>query len=116
MRSTMAEPSATDAVERVLDAGERLVTERIELARLEVEDALAGRMARIAGVVVPALFAFGGWWLLMAGVAFWLQPRVGWALGLTIVGAVNVIAGGAVALARWQHAWAPARIASGAPR
>src|SRR4051812_21594142 len=32
---THTEPSASDAVERVIDAGQRLVTERIELAKLD---------------------------------------------------------------------------------
>ncbi|HEY2387063.1 MAG TPA: phage holin family protein [Candidatus Binatia bacterium] len=100
--------SATEAVERVLDAGQRLVSERIELARLDVEEALAGRVARAALVVVPALFAFGGWWLLMAAAVTWLDAYTTRATGLAIVGGANVVLGLALVLTGWRSAWAPA--------
>jgi len=100
--------SATEAVERVLDAGQRLVSERIELARLDVEEALAGRVARAALVVVPALFAFGGWWLLMAAAVASLDPYMTRAASLAIVGGANVVVGLVLVLTGWRSAWAPA--------
>jgi hypothetical protein len=100
--------SATEAVERVLDAGQRLVSERIELARLDVEEALAGRVARAALVVVPALFAFGGYWLLMAAAVAGLDAYMTRAASLAVVGGANVVVGLALVLTGWRSAWAPA--------
>jgi hypothetical protein len=47
------EPSATDAVERVLDAGQRLVGERIELVKLDVQDVLSQNLSQ--GVAILRL-------------------------------------------------------------
>ena len=103
-----SDASATEAVERVLDAGQRLVSERIELARLDVEDALTGRVARAALVVVPALFAFGGWWILMAAVVNWLDAYLIPAASLAIVGGANIVIGLGLVFSGWRRAWAPA--------
>ncbi len=104
------EASATEAVERALGAGERLVTEHIELARLDVEEALASRTLRAALVVVPALFAFGGWWVLMAACVAYLEAYLSRAASLAIVGGGNVVLGLAVVLVQWAAArGAPAK-------
>jgi len=91
------EPSATDAVERVLDAGQRLVTERIELAKLDVQDAVVEKVSQTTKVVVPALFAFGGWWILMAGLVAWLDAYLVFPASLAIVGGAHVVIGGVLA-------------------
>jgi hypothetical protein len=101
------EPSATEAVERVLDAGQRLVTERIELAKLDVADALTERITRGALIVIPGLFAFGGWWMLMAAVAAFLNNYVTPAQSLTIVGGVHIVLGGGIALWAWKSGARP---------
>jgi len=93
------EPSATDAVERVLDAGQRLISERIELAKLDVEEAVTERVSRTALVAVPSLFAFGGWWILMAAVVAFLDQYVSLPASLAIVGGAHVVLGGGVAAA-----------------
>ena len=97
-----AEPSATDAVERVIDAGQRLVTERIELAKLDVQDAVSEKVSQTTKVFVPALFAFGGWWILMAAVVMVLSTYVVLPASLAIVGGAHVLLGGAMA-ARALH-------------
>jgi len=94
-----AEPSATDAVERVIDAGQRLVTERIELAKLDVQDAVSEKVSQTTKVFVPALFAFGGWWILMAAVVMVLSTYVVLPASLAIVGGAHVLLGGAMAAA-----------------
>jgi hypothetical protein len=97
------EPSATDAVERVIDAGQRLVTERIELAKLDVQDAVTEKVSQTTKVVVPALFAFGGWWILMAGVVVFLNAYLVLAASLGIVGGAHVLLGGAMAARALQR-------------
>lgn len=104
------EPSATDAVERVIDAGQRLVTERIELAKLEVQDVVSDNIARGVMIVVPGLFAFGGWWILMAGLVAFLNTYFVVPASLAIVGGAHVVIGGgfaAVALKRSRTSVAP---------
>ncbi len=98
-----SEPSATDAVERVIDAGQRLVTERIELAKLDVQDAVTEKVSQTTKVVVPALFAFGGWWILMAGVVLFLNIYFAMPASLGIVGGAHVLLGGAIAVRSLQR-------------
>jgi len=93
-----AEPSATDAVERVLDAGQRLVTERIELAKLDVQEAVTEKLSQGAMVIVPSLFAFGGWWILMAAVIAFLNSYLTLPASLAVVGGAHVLLGGGVAI------------------
>ena len=97
-----AEPSATDAVERVIDAGQRLVTERIELAKLDVQDAVSEKVSQTTKILVPALFAFGGWWILIAGVVMALSTYLVLPASLAIVGGAHVLLGGGMA-ARALH-------------
>ncbi len=104
------EPSATDAVERVIDAGQRLVTERIELAKLDVQHAIGDKITQSAAIVVPGLFAFGGWWILMAGLIAFLNAYLVPAASLAIVGGAHVVIGGGIArmaLSRARAANAP---------
>jgi hypothetical protein len=93
------QPSATDAVERVLEAGQRLVTERIELAKLDVQEAVGEKVSQAVAVVVPGLFAFGGWWVLMAGLVALLNMFLVLPASLAIVGGAHVAIGGGVAFA-----------------
>jgi hypothetical protein len=65
-------------------------------------------VARAALVVVPALFAFGGWWILMAAVVTWLDAYVIRAASLAIVGGANVVIGLGLVFSGWRRAWAPA--------
>ncbi len=103
------EASATEAVERVLDAGQRLVTEGIDLARLDAQVALTERLGRGARIVIPALFAFGGWWILMAAVTALLNDYVTTASSLGIVGGAHVLVGGGLAVAAARRARAASR-------
>jgi len=86
-------PSPTDAVERVIDAGQRLVTERIELARLDAEDAIAHAIGRGVLVVLMGLFAFSGWWAGMAAVVILLTAWMPLPASLALVGGVHVVVG-----------------------
>lgn len=97
-------PSATDAVERVLEAGQRLVTERIELAKLDVQEAVSEKVSQAVLVVVPGLFAFGGWWILMAGLVAFLDTFLLLPASLAIVGGAHVAIGGGVALGALKRA------------
>ena len=92
------QPSATDAVERVFVAGQRLVTERIELARLDVEDAVASAIGRAVFIVLMGLFAFSGWWAGMAAVIILLDQWIPLPASLAVVGGAHVLLGSAAVL------------------
>ena len=102
-----AEPSATEAVERVLEAAQRLVTERIELAKLDVAEALTERVRRGVLILIPSLFAFGGWWLVMTAVAAFLNNYFTPAVSLSIVGGAHLVLGGGIALWAWTRGARP---------
>ena len=97
------QPSATDAVERLLEAGQRLITERIELAKLDVQEAVTEKVSQTVLIVVPGLFAFGGWWILMAGLVAFLNMFVVLPASLAIVGGAHVAIGGGVALSAMKR-------------
>jgi Putative Actinobacterial Holin-X, holin superfamily III len=115
--STHGEPSATDAVERVLDAGQRLVAERIELVKLDVQEVVSGKLSQGAAIVLPGLFAFGGWWILMAALVAFLDTYLVLPASLAIVGGAHVLIGaGVAATALWRvHAHAAAKNGNGHP-
>jgi hypothetical protein len=91
------QPSATDAVERVFDAGQRLITERIELAKLDVQEAVTEKVSKAVLIVVPGMFAFGGWWILMAALVAFLNMYMILPASLAIVGGAHVAIGGGIA-------------------
>jgi hypothetical protein len=110
---THGEPSATDAVERVLDAGQRLVTEGIELAKLDVQEAVSEKLSQGAAIVVPGLFAFGGWWILMAALVVFLETYLVLPASLAIVGGAHLLIGGGIAAAVLSRAHARAAAKNG---
>ena len=115
--STHGEPSTTEAVERVLDAGQRLVGERIELVKLDVQNVLSEKVSQGVTILLPGLFAFGGWWILMAALVAFLDTYLVLPASLAIVGGTHVLLGTgltAIALSR-AHAHAAAKNGNGHP-
>jgi uncharacterized membrane protein YqjE len=95
-----AEPaSEIDAVERMVDAAQRLVTERIELARLDVQDAMATTLWRTLGMGFILLLQLTGWWTLIAAAVLELDDRLPLAASLGLVGVLHIVVGGALFLA-----------------
>ena len=112
---THGEPSATDAVERVLDAGQRLVTERIELVKLDVQNVVSEKLSQGVAILLPGLFAFGGWWILMAGLVAFLDTYLVVPVSLAIVGGAHVLIGTGVTAIALSHAHAGAKNGNGYP-
>ena len=71
------EPSIAEAVTHVVDAGERLVSHRLELAIVELRQTIesAGRIAGL--VLLAALLAGCGWIFAMIALFTWLEPLLG---------------------------------------
>lgn len=84
-----AEPSVAEALQHVNEALRGFLEERIELLRLELQE--AGERAARGGVLIAAagVLALGTWFGLMAAAALFLAAWLGAAAGVAIVAAVN---------------------------
>jgi uncharacterized membrane protein YqjE len=88
-----AEPSAVSAAERAVDAAQRIVVERLELMRLEVQDAVE-RLVQRAGLLLAAgLVTILGWCGLAAALVLVVAERLPMAAAIALVAALHVLAG-----------------------
>lgn len=91
--SAPAEPSALSAAERAVEAAQRIAIERVELLRLEAEEAL-GRLAMRAGLILAAGFiAILGWCGLAVALVVVLAERMPLAASIAMVGGAHVLIG-----------------------
>lgn len=93
-------PSVVGSVERMIDTGQRLLIERIDLARLEAEDAIARGLRTAMLVVIGGTVAFTGWLALMACMVVALRDHAGFpaATSILVVALAHTLAGGALVL------------------
>ncbi len=83
------EASPTGAVERAVEAAQRLVVERMELLRLEAQQALI-RLLQDAGLLaLGGVLAFIGWCALMGWVVVLLRERGSLSDGLASMAFLN---------------------------
>ena len=90
-RGAWAEPpSIADAMNHVVDVGERLVTHRLELAVVELRKTLenAQRTAQWAAAVL--LLAASGWGFSMLALLWWLEHVTSRAVAATAVGGLQL--------------------------
>ncbi len=95
-----SEPSVGDALMHLFESGQRLVLDRIDLARFDLRE-LAGRTVRDTALAVTGgVLLAGAWFLAMAAAVVWLRQYLSLALSLAVVaGASATLGAGAVALA-----------------
>lgn len=97
--ASSAEPSAVSAVERAVEAAQRIAVERLELMRLELEEKL-GRVATGGGLVLAAgLIVIIGVAGLAAALVVVLAQRMPLAASIAVVAGGHVLAGVALAAA-----------------
>lgn len=93
------EPSAVSAVERAVDAAQRIAVERLELMRLEIAESLT-RVAKGSGLMAAAgliiVFGLAG---LAAALVVVLAERMPLAASIAIVAGGHVVVGIALAVA-----------------
>lgn len=97
-------PDASQAMERAFEAAQRLLFERIELARLELLDGLAS-LLRTA--VLAVALALGGWGMLLAALVLVLQAWMPGAAALGLVGALQLVVAAATVSGRARTAGRP---------
>lgn len=84
----------SDAVRRLADAGQRMVRDRIELARLDAAT-IAGRTVRgVVMIAAGAVLLSGAWFALMTGAVLFLDRYLPLAASVAIVAAVTALIGG----------------------
>jgi len=91
-------PSVVGSVERMFEAGQRLLIERIDLARLEAQDAIARALRTAIFVIVGGTLGFTGWLALMACMIVALRDYAGFptATSILVVALAHAIGGGAL--------------------
>ena len=94
-------PSISSAVEHVIESGQRLLADRIELLRLEVKEDAFHAGQGVAFVIVAMVLGFYGWLALLWLVVYLLWGTV--PLGLAIGAVATAHLGGAIYLG-WRGA------------
>jgi hypothetical protein len=84
--------TASQAIARMLDAGQRLVVENVRLARVELNAELGWWARHGVWFAAAVAMAVSAWGLLSVGMVLVLSPRVGVAQAVLLIGAANLVA------------------------
>jgi hypothetical protein len=100
-------PSVSSAVERVLNASQRLITDRFDLVRLESAEALSRALCGGALLSVGGILICGGWFVAMAIIVVLLDQYAPRAVGLAVVAVLSGAAGGSIVALGLRRLLAP---------
>jgi len=84
------EPSALSAAERAVEAAQRIVVERLELMRLELQEAVTRLVERTGLLFMAGIVVLLGWCGLAVALVMLLAER------MPLVGSLAAVAGGHV--------------------
>ena len=99
-------PSATGAIERAVDAAQGMMSDSLDLARLELETAVSNVLQSFSLVVVGALLLVLAWTSLMLASYELLGSYTSSVASLLIIAVGNLVMGGlliVVGAAEYQH-------------
>ena len=85
--------SVVESLIDVIEAGHRVIVDRIDLGRVEASEALADLVREIGGYGVAIVFLLFGWLALQAAAVAALTPRIGLPPSLAGAAGVNLLAG-----------------------
>ena len=92
------EPSVLSSVGRAIEAGQRLIVDRVDLAKLDVLRALSNTFRGTALLLGGGLLLAIGWTALSAAATIMLHDRgFGWAASACATGVANVLVGALLA-------------------
>lgn len=94
-----AEPSIADSLVRLVEAVQRVITDRIELIRLDLGQAAAGAARGLALFAAGGVFLGASWIVLLLAGAVWLEQYIVFPAALLLVALLSA-ALGVVAVAR----------------
>jgi hypothetical protein len=101
---TQSEPSIVTALGRAIEAGQRIVVNRIDLARLDILD-LFGRLARGGTMIVfGGVLLATGWLAFTSAAILYGQNYLTLPASAALVGALNAVVGGAILATGIQRA------------
>ncbi len=93
VESISSEPSAVSAVERAVEAAQRIAVERLELMRLELMEGIAGLLKRTGLLVAAGFIAILGWAGLAAALVVVMAERLPLATAIALVAGTHVLIG-----------------------
>jgi len=88
------EPSLVEAITRVVDAGQRVLVDRFDLARLDVQRIASRGLRSVAWLMVGAFVLCAGWLALSGAAVFVLRFYMTLPASLALVGVANLAGGG----------------------
>ncbi len=104
---TSASPSLSSAFERVLTASQRVITDRIDLVRLESAATISHAIRGGALLGVGGILICGGWFAAMGIVVVLLDAYVTLTAGLAVVALLSLAAGGSFVVLGLQRLLPP---------
>jgi len=107
-----SDPSLTDSVIRIFEAGHRVVLDRLDLAYFDLSQLATRTLHGAALIAVGAILLTGAWFTLLGGAVVWLQQHLSLPASLALVAASNAVLG-ATAIAvnvRRVHSSAAAKL------
>jgi hypothetical protein len=87
------EPSISDALARLIEAGQRVVSDRLDLIRLDLAHAALIGLRGVALIAAGAVLLGGAWIALLNGVALWLGNYTSLPIAFLSVTAVSAVSG-----------------------
>jgi len=114
--SAPSEPSLGDAVIHVFEAGQRIVLDRIDLARFDLSH-LVGRTVRSAALALAGtLLLTGAWFTALGSAVIWLQPYLSLGAGLLAAALLSAAVGASAIAIGIRYARPPEEFGRAAPR
>ncbi|MGH7788071.1 MAG: phage holin family protein [Candidatus Binatia bacterium] len=92
-RQAPRDPSIVDALLRVFESGQRIVLDRVDLARYDLAQLAAGALRGTALIAGGAVLVASAWFTLMAGVVVWAHQSLSLVASLALVGGINGLLG-----------------------
>jgi uncharacterized membrane protein YqjE len=97
------EPSVSSALERVLDASERVIIDRIDLMRLDTHETVARTLRAVALLALGGVLLCSGWFAAMAIVILVLNEYGAPATGYAVVACLSVAMGASLVAVGMQR-------------
>jgi hypothetical protein len=87
------DPTLTDSLMRVIEAGQRLILDRLDLAYFDLSQLAVRTLHGAVLIVLGAMLLSGAWFTLLAGVVVWLHQYLTLPSTLLLVAGVNAVLG-----------------------
>lgn len=90
-----SDPSLTDTIIRIFEAGQRVILDRLDLAYFDLSQLATRTLRGAALIAVGAVLLAGAWFTLLGGAVVWLQQHLSLPVSLGLVAASSAVLGAA---------------------